>query len=62
MRKASKCPANNKKMGKEAERRGKERKQKVKVETAMSLSKHKNSSKILLSTHAQTSEADILNL
>ena len=37
MRKPSKCPANNKKLGKEAERRGKERKQKVKVETAVSL-------------------------
>ena len=60
MRKPSKCPANNKKMGKEAERKGKERKQKVKDETAVTF-KHKNSSKILLSTHAQTSEADILN-
>ena len=37
MRKPSKCPANNKKMGKEAERRGKERKQKVKAKTAVSL-------------------------
>ena len=62
MRKPSKCPANNKKMGKEAERRGEGEKAKGKSRDYCVTFKHKNSSKILLFTYAQTSEADILNL
>ena len=54
--KPSKCPANNEKLGKEAE------KAKGKCQDYCITFKQKTSSKSLLSAHAQTSEVDILNL
>ena len=56
--KPTKCPAREKKMSKKSEKRGEERKGKVKVKTAVSLLNPKT----LLSAHAQTSQADILHL
>ena len=47
-------------MSKKSEKRGEERKGKVKVKTAVSLLNPKIV-KILLSVHAQTSQADILH-
>ena len=49
MKPATKCPAREKKMSKKSEKRGEERKGKVKVE-------------ISLSAYARTSQADILHL
>ena len=49
-----------KKLGKKSEKRGEERKRKVKVKTAVSLLNPKI--EILLSAHARTSQADILHL
>ena len=48
-------------MSKKSEKRGEERKGKVKVKTAVSLLNPKTV-EILLSAHAQTSQADILHL
>ena len=49
-----------KKWGKKSEKRGEERKRKVKVKTAVSLLNP--NVEILLSAHARTSQADILHL
>ena len=59
-----KCPAREKKLGKKTEKRGAERKRKVKVKTAVSLlnAKLTNFLEILLSAHARTSQANILHL
>ena len=57
--KPTKCQAKEKKWGKKSERRAEERKRKEKVKTAVSLSL---CLKILLSTHAWPSEANILYL
>ena len=46
--KPTKCPAKEKKWGKKSERRGKERKLRVEVKTAVSLLKHKNYLEICL--------------
>ena len=51
-----------KKWGKKSEKRREEKKWKVKVKTAVSLLKPKNYLEILLSAHAQTSQADVLHL
>ena len=53
--KPAKCPAREKNEARKAKKKkiGEERKQKVKVKTAVSL---------LLSAHARTSQADILHL
>ena len=59
--KPTKCPAREKKMSKKSEKRGEERKGKVKVKTAVSLLNPKTV-QILLSAHARTSQADILLL
>ena len=59
--KPTKCPAREKKMSKKSEKRGEERKGKVKVKTAVSLSNPKTF-EILLFAHARTSQADILHL
>ena len=59
--KPTKCPAREKKMSKKSEKRGEERKGKVKVKTAVSLLNPKTV-EILLSAHARTSQADILHL
>ena len=59
--KPTKCPAREKKMSKKSEKRGEERKGKVKVKTAVSLLNPKTV-EILLSEHARTSQADILHL
>ena len=59
--KSTKCPAREKKWGKKSEKRGEERKQKVKVKTAVSLWNPKIL-KILLSAYARTSQANILHL
>ena len=48
-------------MSKKSEKRGEERKEKVKVKTAVSLLNPKTV-EILLSAHARTSQADILHL
>jgi len=56
--KSTKCPAKEKKEARKAEKRGEERKRKVKVKTAVSLLNPKT----LLSAHAQTSQANILHL
>ena len=48
-------------MSKKSEKRGEERKGKVKVKTAVSLLNPKTV-EILLSAHARTSQADILHL
>ena len=53
-------PSKRKKWGKKSEKRGEERKRKVKVKTAVSLLNPKL--EILLSAHARTSQADILQL
>ena len=58
--KPTKCPAREKKWGKKSKKRGEERKRKVKVKTAVSLNPKKL--EILLSAHARTSQADILQL
>ena len=55
--KPTKCPAREKKRGKKSKKRGEERTRKVKVKTAVSLLTPK-----VLSTHARTSQADILHL
>ena len=56
--KPTKCPAREKKKwGKKSEKRGEERKRKVKVKTAVSLLNPKTL-EILLSAHARTSQAD----
>ena len=52
------CPAREKKEGNKSEKRGEEKKRKVKVKTAVSLL----NLEILLSVHARTSQADILHL
>ena len=59
--KPTKCPAREKKMTKKSEKRGEERKGKVKAKTAVSLLNLKTV-EILLSAHARTSQADILHL
>ena len=59
--KPTKCPAREKKMSKKSEKRGEERKGKVKVKTAVSLLNPKTV-EILLSAYARTSQADILHL
>ena len=60
--KPTKCPAREKKkMSEKSEKRGEERKGKVKVKTAVSLLNPKTV-EILLSAHARTSQADILHL
>ena len=56
--KPTKCPAREKKEGKNSEKRGEEKKRKVKVKTAVSLL----NLEILLSGHAWTSQADTLHL
>ena len=62
--KPTKCPAREKKKwGKKSEKRGEERKQKVKVKTAVSLLNPKTRNlEILFSAHARTLQADILHL
>ena len=60
--KPTKCPAREKKKrGNKSEKRGEERKRKVKVKTAVSLLNPKTV-EILLSAHARTSQADTLHL
>ena len=59
--KPTKCPAREKKMRQEKWKRGEERKQKVKVKTAVSLLNPKTLT-ILLSVHARTSQANSLHL
>ena len=59
--KPTKCPAREKEMSKKGEKRGEERKGKVKVKTAVSLLNPKTV-EILLSAHARTSQGDILLL
>ena len=59
--KPTKCPEIDKKRGMKSEKRGEERKQKVKVKTAVSLWNPKIL-EILLSVLAWTSQANILHL
>ena len=59
--KPTKYPARGEKMSEKSEKRGEERKGKVKVKTAVSLLNPKTV-EILLSAHARTSQADILHL
>ena len=49
-------------MSKKSEKRGEERKGKVKVKTAVSLLNPKTHVEILLSAHARTLQADMLHL
>ena len=58
--KPTKCPAREKKNSNKSEKRGEERKGKVKVKTAVSLVNP--NLEILLSAHAPTLQADILHL
>ena len=59
--KPTRCPARGKKISKKSEKRGEERKGKVKVKSAVSLLNPKTV-EILLSAHARTSQANILHL
>ena len=60
--KPTKCPAKEQKWSKKSEKRREEKKWKVKVKTAVSLLKPKNYLEILLSAHAQTSQANFSHL